>query len=943
MIPSNKAKLALLIGLAFLMTACSGLKTSSTSGGGTGTSGPFTVGGSVTGLAGTGLVLTDNSTDTLTITPGKAGAAVSFTFKTAVSGAYNVQVKTQPTTPAQTCTATNNQGTATANVTTVTVACTTNAVTATIGGTLSGLASGGSVILQDNGGDSLTLTANGSFTFKTPVTGPTDAYAVTVLTQPATPNQICAVANGSGTASANVTNVAVTCVLSYSIGGTIQGLVGTGLVLENSSDSELLKITPGSGNQAFTFVNLVPTGTAYTVSISTQPSNPGQTCVVTPSTASGTATSNVTSVLITCPAVTYSIGGTVVGLDGVVNSSSNPPIINGPLTDNSFSLQDNLGNTQVIAENGPFTFATPVALNDSYNIKVFHGPSSQSQGCTLWGYKGVVTASVSDIVVDCAHNDWTWIDGTNTAGYPSPPTPEYGSFPSSAPPAVANPFSNTPGARYGAAGWTDANGSLFLFGGDGWELAGKSPPDTLDLPMNDLWVCNMGFGDYCQWELVGGYDPTPETIGGQSTTVGAQIIANAQNEGQSGIYPGIPGVAPSARLGAAAWTDGSGNFWLFGGSNGNKFMNDLWMYDHSTLTFSNYTTTEGTWTRVGGSASVDQGGNYTSAPFPGARTNALTLVDGSGNLWLFGGYGYDGESPAVLGYLNDLWEYTGGAWVFVSGGNTDIANQNSVYGQQGVAASSNMPGGRQESVGWADANGNLWLFGGEGLDDVGTPDGILNDLWVYNIASKQWTWVMGAQPVANSTRANHNGVYPSQPAVGPVSTTGAANTCGLSSGLTLLGQTICSPIDLTGALPGSRWGAAAWVDVAGNFWLYGGWGLDSKATNGNGALNDLWVYTPNAVAGQPGTWAWVKGSNTGSDNGNYGFLTRPYDTYELFTPGGRSNATYWVDRFHNLSLSLSQNDNNQLWLFGGLGYDSTSTTGNGWLNDLWRYLPYRDY
>jgi hypothetical protein len=66
-------------------------------------------------------------------------------------------------------------------------------------------------------------------------------------------------------------------------------------------------------------------------------------------------------------------------------------------------------------------------------------------------------------------------------------------------------------------------------------------------------------------------------------------------------------------------------------------------------------------------------------------------------------------------------------------------------------------------------------------------------------------------------------------------------------------------------------------------------------------------------------------------------------TYELYTPGGRSNATYWVDRYHSQSLLLHQNDNNQLWLFGGLGYDSTSTTGNGWLNDLWRYLPYRDY
>jgi len=65
--------------------------------------------------------------------------------------------------------------------------------------------------LQNNGGDSLTVSANGPFTFKTPVTGPTDAYAVTVNTQPTTPNQICTVTSGSGVATANVTSVAVDC------------------------------------------------------------------------------------------------------------------------------------------------------------------------------------------------------------------------------------------------------------------------------------------------------------------------------------------------------------------------------------------------------------------------------------------------------------------------------------------------------------------------------------------------------------------------------------------------------------------------------------------------------------------------------------------------------------------------------------------------------------
>ena len=888
--------------MAFLIAACSGLKTT-TGGGGTGST-SFTIGGSVTGLTGTGLQLVDTingtTTDTLTV----LAKATSFTFAMSVPAGqtYAVTVKTQPSSPAQTCTVTTGtgSGTATANVTSVAITCTTNAVSATIGGNVTGLATGASVILQNNGGDSLTVTANGPFTFKTPVTGPTDAYAVTVNTQPTTPNQICTVTNGSGTASANVTNVAVNCVLSYSIGGTVTGLVGTGLTLQNSSDLEQLPISAANGNQEFTFKNLVPTGTAYTVTISAQPTGPAQTCVVTPGTGSGTATANVTTVVVTCPAVTYSIGGNVVGLAGL-------PPNNGPLTDNSFSLQNNLGNTLVISANGPFTFATPEALNDQYEISVFTLPSTQYQGCTTWDYKGVVTANVTNIVVDCAHNDWTWIDGTKTAGSDIT-SPQYGSFPTSPPTTIPNPFTNTPGARYGGAGWTDQAGNLWLFGGNGWELTGNPQPDTLSAPMNDLWVCVMT-GDYCQWQLVGGYNPVS----------GMAIIANAQSENQLGIYSNLgitlPTPVPGGRWGAATWTDTTGNLWMFGGngnsSNATGLLNDFWEFNASTFSSATVTTSTGQWTwkSAAATAFANQPGIYppSANPYPGARVGAVTWTDTLGNFWLFGGYGFDGSGNE--GFLNDLWEYTGGTWVYKSG--SALTNQKGVYGTQGTAASTNMPGGRQEAVGWVDAAGNLWLFGGEGEDSNTPPtaNGILNDLWEYNIGSNQWTWVLGSET------ANQTGVYGLQPLIGPPNTMGAAGTVGLTGGT-------------AGTLPGSRWGASGWTDAGGSLWLFGGWGLDSKATNGNGALNDLWVYTPNATAGKPGTWTWVKGSNTGSDNGIYGSLTRPYLTYYIWTPGGRSNPTHWKDA------------NNQLWLFGGEGYDSTSTTGNGYLNDLWRYLPY---
>jgi hypothetical protein len=892
--------------ISILMIACAGIP--KTAGSGSTPGGPFTITVTVTGLTGTGLVLQDNGKDNLTVT---ANGTLSFATSIASGGSYAVTVQTQPSNPTQTCAVTAGAGGNIAANVSVAIACTTNPVTATIGGTVSGLVANSSVILQDNGGDSLTVTANGAFTFKTPVTG-ADVYLVTVVTQPVNPNQICAVTGGSGVAAANVTTVAVNCVLSYSIGGTVTGVVGTGLILLEGSDSEQLPISPANGNQAFTFKNLVATGTTYTVTIFAEPTAPTQACTVSPGTGTGTATANVTSVAIVCPAVTYSVGGTIVGLAGI-------PPNNGVLTDGSFILQNNLGNTLNITENGPFTFATPEALNDQYQISVFHAASTQNQGCTLWNFKGVVTASVNNVIVDCGHNDWTWMDGSKTAGPIG--APQYGQFPTTAPTTFPNPFTNTPGARYGAAGWTDKFGNLWLFGGNGWELAGGTPQDTLNAPMNDLWVC-VSLGDYCQWQLQGAYDPTVvNTV--PPTTVGAQIIASAQHEGQGGVYA-TPGLPPS-RLGAATWTDTTGNLWLFGGSDGGNYLNDLWEFNASALS-ADFTAKAGQWSWQSGAATanVDQNGIYPPSlnPYPGARTNAVSWTDAAGNFWLFGGFGKDGAG--TLGFLNDLWKYSSGTWTFISGSTT--ANASGVYGTPGVASGTNSPGGRQEAVGWADAAGNLWLFGGEGQDgnNPATANGILNDLWVYNITAKQWTFVMG------NTTANQTGVYEAQTVVGPVNTTGAASTCGLTVGLTVGSNVICSPVSTTGAMPGSRWGASGWTDAGGNLWLYGGWGLDSTGTNGNGALSDLWVYTPNSTAGQPGTWAWVKGSNTGAANGVYGDATRPYKTFEQWNPGGRSNATHWVD------------GNGQLWLFGGVGYDSTSTTGNGYLNDMWRYLPYKN-
>ena len=109
-----------------------------------------------------------------------------------------------------------------------------------MGGTVSGLAAGNSVVLQNNGADDLTVAADGGFTFPAPLDDGSP-YAVTVLTQPAATPQLCTVVNGAGTvAGANVTTVEVTCadlvdltmaVLPEGAGTTTPPVGSTGVVV----------------------------------------------------------------------------------------------------------------------------------------------------------------------------------------------------------------------------------------------------------------------------------------------------------------------------------------------------------------------------------------------------------------------------------------------------------------------------------------------------------------------------------------------------------------------------------------------------------------------------------------------------------------------------------------------------------------------------------------
>ena len=160
----------------------------------------------------------------------------------------------------------------------------------TVGGTISGLTASG-LVLKLNSAN--IIIAKNATNFKNSTSLLTEtSYAVTVGIQPI--GLVCMVFNGTGIiGTANVTNVSVSCQPSYTVGGTISGLVSSGLILSLNSANKIIPM----GATSFKFSTNLTTGTAYNVSALAQPSS--QTCLV--SNGSGTiVASNVDNVAVIC-------------------------------------------------------------------------------------------------------------------------------------------------------------------------------------------------------------------------------------------------------------------------------------------------------------------------------------------------------------------------------------------------------------------------------------------------------------------------------------------------------------------------------------------------------------------------------------------------------------------------------------------------------------------
>lgn len=338
----------------------------------------LTIGGSVAGLSGGNVVLQNNGAGDLQV-----AADGAFTFAGTVSSgaAYDVKVSAQPTTPPQTCTVANGAGTvASANVTNIVVTCST-APRYTIRVTVTGLAGSG-LVLQNNATDSLSIPTNGNYLFATALTAGS-AYSVTVGTQPN--GQNCVVRNATGSiASANVTNVEVACVANqFSVGGSVSGLRGSGLVLQLNGANDLSLVNDGP----FAFPIALANGVAYSIAVKTgsQPKTPSQTCAI----AKGAGTvngANVGDVAVTCTTNTFTIGGTLSGLAG-----------------KEVVLMLNGANDLKISANGAFTFAKALASGTDFQVGVKQNPKDVVQECTVsQPTTTVADANVTNVVVTCA-------------------------------------------------------------------------------------------------------------------------------------------------------------------------------------------------------------------------------------------------------------------------------------------------------------------------------------------------------------------------------------------------------------------------------------------------------------------------------------------------------------------------------------------------------------
>lgn len=451
---------------------------------------------------------------------------------------------------------------------------------------------------------------------------------------------------------------------------------------------------------------------------------------------------------------------------------------------------------------------------------------------------GLTSAPVRVVImVQPATPGWAWMTGEQTANL-------NGSYGTLGTPSGAN----RPGSRSLSA-YSASGAVLYMFGGQG---RGETGGAGL---LNDLWR----------------FDSRTQEWTWMSGGKGINAPGNYGTQGQA-----APERVPGGRSGGVLWVDDEGLVWLFGGTGRGTSatatgeLNDLWRFNPVS----------GQWTWVRGSDGVNANGVYgtlglqAGANGPGARAGAVGWRDGRGQLWLFGGRGR-GATRTTTGLLNDVWRFdpVASEWAHYHGA-TGI-NAFGRYGVDGKEVPNQGPGGRSGASAWYDADGLLWLFGGQGFASSGAA-GFLNDLWVFDTGAKQWR---------GGIFRPSSGTWRTSPGPDRTNVAGVNGVLGMES---------------PNNYPAARAGAVMSFGSEGKLFLFGG--------SGAGAFNDVWSFDPSTS-----NWTWLKGPARTNQPGIYG---QKGVSSVSNTPGARSGGAGFLSPAGNL------------WVFGGAA--GATSFSDGW-------------
>lgn len=443
---------------------------------------------------------------------------------------------------------------------------------------------------------------------------------------------------------------------------------------------------------------------------------------------------------------------------------------------------------------------------------------------------------------------WTWMKGDSVVVNTVSPG-NYGTL------GVRDTANEIPG-RYHCTYWTDTSGNFWVFGGQIFNVG----------ELNDLWR----------------YEPDSNIW---TWMKGPQIVTNsAGSYGTLGV-PAASNNPPAHALTSHAWTDKDNNLWMV------HKRGDVWKYSIAT----------NEWTWMNGYAIWNQpavfGMQGVASPLntPGMHTESkASWKDANDDLWMYNdgniwrysistnmwtwlkgpgsginlvNYGTMGvpapTNQPVAGSVYNFWQDQNGKfyigfnvvnnttiwrydpltnmWTWIDGGQNVTVNAGRRFISQCTGSTDRNPGSRVEARNAQNTTtcveDLMWFCGGQNF-------GYFNDLWVYKMGPKTWTWVSG-----DSVQGNY----------------GQYGTRGLTAS--------------TNMLP-CRTGHAMWVDKYQRTWIFGG------IVRGNVSRgNDLWKFEPDMNC-----------------------LGIQLDTFQLYPPAdldlclGDTSSMYVASDFNNLTI-----------------------------------------